>query len=85
MLEADKRLKAFEESTTTVKMTNVQFRPWLQDFNLGATYDAVKVKAQIQAVYDAASTTKATDLSKQGWMLWSPSNVYTKEALLPHQ
>jgi hypothetical protein len=83
MLEADKRLKEFNESTTTIKMANVQFRPWLQDFNLGATYDIVKVKAQIQAVYDAASTTQAAELSSQGWMLWNPSNIYTKDALLP--
>jgi len=53
-------------------------RPWLQDFNLGATYDATKVRAQIQAVYDAASTTPELI---SGWMLWNPSNVYTKEAL----
>jgi hypothetical protein len=31
-----------------------QFRPWLQDFNLGATYDAVKVRAQITALDDSA-------------------------------
>lgn len=77
MSEADKRLKEFNESTTTIKMVSVQFRPWLQDFDLGATYDATKVKAQIQAVYDAASTTQT------GWMLWNPSNIYTKDALLP--
>ncbi len=82
MLEADKRLNQFNNSTTTIKMTETQFRPWLQDFDLGAEYDAAKVRAQIQAVYDAASTT-GISLDKSGWMLWSPSNVYTKDALLP--
>jgi hypothetical protein len=56
-----------------------KFRPWLQDFNLGATYDAEKVRAQIQATYDSASSTPELF---GGWMLWSPSNVYTKGALL---
>jgi hypothetical protein len=85
MLAADKRLKEFEESTTTVKMTNVQFRPWFQDFDLGAAYDAAKIRAQIQAFHDAASTTKTADFSGDGWMLWNPSNIYTKDALLPKQ
>ncbi len=55
-----------------------KLRPWLQDFDLGADYDAEKVKKQIQAVYDSASSTP--DLIN-GYMLWSPSNVYTREAL----
>jgi len=49
-----------------------QLRPWLQDFTLGATYDAEKVKAQIQAVYDSGLTS---------WMLWNASNKYTPAAL----
>ncbi|MDD5431319.1 MAG: putative glycoside hydrolase, partial [Candidatus Pacebacteria bacterium] len=77
MLEAQERLDAFNLSTTTIKMANPQFRPWLQDFDLGADYDSVKVRAQIQATYDAASTTQA------GWMLWAPANNYTTGALLP--
>jgi len=76
MLKAEQRLDAFNNSTTTVKMVGSKFRPWLQDFDLGATYDAAKVRAQIQATYDAASTTEA------GWMLWAPTNIYTKDALL---
>lgn len=56
-----------------------KIRPWLQDFNLkqdtvkGIIYDAQKVKDQIQAVQDAGLS---------GWLLWNPSNVYTKDALL---
>ncbi len=51
-----------------------KLRPWLQDFDYGGTYDIAEVKAQIQATYDAGLTS---------WMLWAPSNRYTKGALLP--
>ena len=47
-------------------------RPWLQDFDLGADYDHEKVRAQIQATYD---------VGLDSWMIWSPSNRYTVEAL----
>ncbi len=52
----------------------VKIRPWLQDFDYGGNYDVKEVRAQIQAVYDAGLTS---------WMLWSPSNRYTRGALLP--
>jgi len=42
-------------------------RPWLQVFDMGARYDSDKIKAQIQAVYDAGGT---------GWLLWDPNNRY---------
>jgi len=57
-----------------------KIRPWLQDFDLradskrGIHYDAEKVRAQIKASEDANSA---------GWLLWNPSNIYTKEALKP--
>lgn len=50
-----------------------KIRPWLQDFNLGATYTAEMVRKQIQATYDSGL---------DSWMLWNASNRYTKEALL---
>lgn len=50
-----------------------ELRPWLQDFDLGADYDAEKVSAQIKATYDAGVET--------GWMLWDPRNNYTRGAL----
>jgi len=53
-----------------------KLRPWIQDFDYGGNYDVAEVKAQIQAVYDAGLTS---------WMLWAPSNRYTKGALLPEQ
>lgn len=55
-----------------------RLRPWLQDFDLaadtsrGIKYDAEKVKAQILATENAGAS---------GWLLWNPSNVYTKDAL----
>ena len=50
----------------------LKMRPWLQDFDYGGDYDAADVRAQIQATYDAGLNS---------WMLWSPSNKYTRGAL----
>jgi len=49
-----------------------KLRPWLQDFDLGANYDATMIKKEKQAVYDAGLNS---------WLMWSPSNRYTVEAL----
>lgn len=54
----------------------LKLRPWLQDFDYGGNYDIAEVRAQITAVYDAGLTS---------WMLWAPSNRYTKGALLPRE
>ena len=53
-----------------------KFRPWLQDFDLGADYTAEMVKQEIQATQDALGT------DYKGFMLWSPSNIYTQGAIL---
>ena len=53
--------------------TPSKLRPWLQDFNLGATYGPDKVQAQIQATYDSGLSS---------WMIWSAANKYTVTALL---
>jgi hypothetical protein len=55
--------------------SKVKLRPWLQDFNMGAKYDAKMVEAEIKAVKDALGDRYA------GYLMWSPSNVYTREAL----
>lgn len=52
----------------------LKLRPWLQDFSLETKYTPEMVRAQIQATYDVGLTS---------WMLWDPSNKYTKSALLP--
>ena len=82
---AAKRIKNYEfkirsELGTTTPMPRIaKLRPFLQDFDLGANYDAAKVQAQIQAINDVASS--SPDVFS-GWMLWNASNIYTKEALL---
>ncbi len=50
-----------------------RLRTWIQDFDYGGDYDAADVRAQIQASYDAGV---------HSWMIWAPSNIYTREALL---
>ena len=55
----------------------VQLRPWIQDFDLGADYNAGMVRAEIQAVYDALED------NFKGFMLWNSRNIYTTDALEP--
>jgi len=62
---------------SAVKRLNAQglpaekIRPWLQDFNLGATYTASMIKSEIKAINDAGL---------DSWMMWDPSNQYTISA-----
>lgn len=49
-----------------------RLRTWIQDFDYGGDYDAADVRAQIQASYDAGV---------MSWMIWAPSNRYTRGAL----
>ncbi|HRZ30046.1 MAG TPA: putative glycoside hydrolase [Candidatus Paceibacterota bacterium] len=48
-----------------------KLRPWLQDFDLGATYTAEMVRAQHEAVSDAGLNS---------WMMWDATNKYTLSA-----
>lgn len=50
-------------------------RPWIQDFDYGGEYGPKEVRDQIQAAYDSGLNS---------WLIWSPSNRYTREALLPN-
>ncbi len=59
---------------TALGISPLKLRPWLQDFDLGATYTADMVRKQIQATYDVGLTS---------WMLWDASNTYTPGGLLP--
>lgn len=61
---ASARLTAIGEPVSKI-------RPWLQDFDLGATYTAEMIKLEKQATYDAGL---------DSWMMWDPSNVYTNSA-----
>ncbi|MBI2055327.1 MAG: hypothetical protein HYT42_00310 [Candidatus Sungbacteria bacterium] len=64
--------------SSTSSPRRARLRPWLQSFDLGADssrgiyYDAGKVRAQIDAAEAAGAS---------GWLLWSPNNIYTREAL----
>jgi len=51
-----------------------KFRPWIQDFDIGAVYTADLIEAQIQAARDAHAS---------GWMLWNARNVYEPADYLP--
>lgn len=66
---AKKALAATAASTTQM----AKLRPWLQDFDLGAIYNADMVQAQMKAVYDTGLTS---------WILWDSKVQYTKGALL---
>ncbi|MBI4257000.1 hypothetical protein HY626_03030 [Candidatus Uhrbacteria bacterium] len=46
-----------------------RFRPWLQDFDIGAVYTSDYIEAQIQAARDAGAS---------GWILWNARNVYER-------
>lgn len=70
LLEAQ-ALETSEEGKA--KFDTDKLRPWLQDFDYGGDYDAADVRAQIQATYD---------VGLDSWMLWDPSNKYTRGALL---
>lgn len=75
---AVRRMDEFYKVASTTPIAKL--RPWLQDFDLGADYDAAMVRSEIQAVYDAVASGSPDYFG--GWMLWNSSNVYTKEALL---
>ncbi len=80
MKEARSRLEEFSRPKAPVapaaEIKAAALRPWIQDFNLGAKYDAAMVKAEIKAVEDALGDRFA------GYMVWAPSNVYTRQALV---
>lgn len=49
-----------------------RLRTWIQDFDYGGNYDIAEVRTQIQASYDAGV---------MSFMIWAPSNNYTRGAL----
>lgn len=65
-------MKQAAARTKALGMDPQKIRPWLQDFNMGATYTAELVRAQIEATYDAGLTS---------WYLWDAGNTYTRAAL----
>ncbi|MFA5211267.1 MAG: putative glycoside hydrolase [Patescibacteria group bacterium] len=69
-LVIDNGMKKAENVFKNSKRTQV--RPWIQAFNIGAVYDAEKIRAQIDAIekYD-----------NNGFMLWNAANRYTEAGL----
>ncbi len=67
---------AMQEAVNRANMASTtpnKLRPWIQDFGLKMTYGSNEVKAQIKATNDVGLTS---------WILWSPSNRYTRGGLL---
>jgi hypothetical protein len=60
------------ERLLAASSTPSKMRPWLQNFDLGATYTAEMIRKEKQAVYDSGLTS---------WLLWDPANKYTRGAL----
>ena len=52
-----------------------ELRPWLQAFDLGATYDRRMIDLEIQAVADSFRSA-STSAEWAGWLLWDPNNRY---------
>ncbi len=61
------------KNPTIVKLA--QFRPWLQDFKMGAVYTASMIKDEIRATQDSLGS------NYNGFMLWNAGNRYTAEAV----
>lgn len=66
---ADEVASSTGQATSTIR---AKYRPWYQDFDMGATYTAEMVRAQIAA---------GEKLGINSWMLWDPANKYTPSAL----
>lgn len=66
---ADEVASTTGQSTSTIR---AKYRPWYQDFDMGATYTKEMVRAQITA---------GEKLGIHSWMLWDPANKYTPSAL----
>ncbi len=78
MGEGARRAEELKNSSTTpeyvrAKVGKDQLRTWIQDFDYGGDYGPTEVRNQIQATYD---------VGLDSWMIWAPSNIYTRGALL---
>ena len=79
----NKWLKLAECSSSTPAIPKEKLgklRPWIQDFNMGATYTGAMVKEEFRAVYDSLQNS-TTSYTYAGWLIWDPSNTYTESAL----
>lgn len=70
---------SLKEAESRLQGARAKLRPWLQYYNdyiLDIPYGAHEIELQKQATYD-------TNLD--GWMMWDPSNQYTKGGFAPKQ
>jgi len=72
MQDADAERQAADPGSAPAELA--RFRPWIQDFDLGAVYTPELVRAQMTATEEGGGS---------GWLLWNAGNVYTEAALLP--
>lgn len=78
MQTAVDRVNAMKNASTTPpeiaeKLSPLQLRPWLQDFDYGGDYGISEIHEQIDATYDAGLTS---------WYIWDPANRYTPGAYM---
>ena len=66
------RLATSTPSDIAKRVGKHQLRTWIQDFDYGGDYGPTEVRQQIDASVAAGVPS---------WMLWAPSNRYTREAL----
>jgi len=66
--------RSMQDTLKFIRGTNVELRPYLQDFSLGVKYNPAMVRAEIEAVMDNGVGE---------WILWNAACHYTKDALLP--
>ncbi|MEY2672071.1 MAG: hypothetical protein RL687_488 [Candidatus Parcubacteria bacterium] len=59
------------KKTEAMGLPKSKIRPWLQDFDMGATYTDSLVRAQIDS---------SEKIGVNSWMMWDPKNVYTPGA-----
>lgn len=57
------------------KVPNTKLRPWLQDFDMGATYTSQMIRQEKQAVYDSLDTASSSNYYG-GWLYWNAANTY---------
>jgi Putative glycosyl hydrolase domain len=69
---------SLEKARQRTGLPAVRFRPWLQAFRDYA-FDKIPFRGeQIRTQIDAAE-----NFGSDGWMLWNPRNVYTRQGLGP--
>ena len=73
MSEGRRREEVWRVANGIATSTPSKLRPWLQDFDLGATYGVAEVQAQIKATYDSGLS---------DWLVWDAGNKYTPDAYL---